>query len=75
MTNMDIYKRGWIEFTQASYNRMSRYLKTMPQFGIDVEFYAGYPIKKTDAQTDTVVTNGKRQSLCFMTQSKMTSTI
>lgn len=72
MTNMNMYQRGWVEFTPETYQRLSRYLKKMPQFGIEAEFYTGYPIKRTDAQDDAIVRNGERQALCFTTHLKLT---
>lgn len=66
MTN--IYKRGYIEMKLTTYGMYSRYIKRMPQFGISVPFYAGYPIKVRNAEKDILVDkNGNETPLCLST--------
>lgn len=49
-----VLQRGWIEMTPTVYANHAKYMKTMPQFGVDVEHYTGYPVLVKDA-TDNVI--------------------
>lgn len=46
-----------------------RYIKYMPQFGVDTPFYAGYPIRCKNAADNILVNSqGNRKQLCLFTQ-------
>lgn len=64
---IDIWKRGWIEMTNATFMKYVKCMKRMPQFGIKrIVFYTGLPVKTASAQADVMVKpDGTKVPLSF----------